>query len=360
MVQEQDQPLNLAMHTQVVPLKTVGNLSASGDALDVTHHLMVYIPPTEVEYHHLTARMLRRVLKLTKGTPDTAVFRKHTLGFVAMADRKLRLTAHIGTQSFTLPKAKRNSQVRMVTSLSLNQLVSDGLLPSSPPFSDQDRLTIPIRYQVEGQTICQSNALVLANKGLSLVSDIDDTVKLSFVEDRKEMLSRTFLRPFEAVEGMSAVYQTIASQFQASVHYVSSSPWQLYEPLESFLKEQKFPVDSIHLRKFTLKDVTLPKKFSPAAKRKRAAIENFLVQFPNRQVILVGDSGEKDPEIYGDIARKFPQQIALIAIRNLKNEQITDFRYEHAWLQVEPSRQLLFDQPDELLNRLEELQNPHE
>jgi phosphatidate phosphatase APP1 len=44
--------------------------------------------------------------------------------------------------------------------------------------------------------------------------------------------------------------------------------------------------------------------------------------------VLIGDSGEKDPEIYTAVARRFPQQVAAIAIREVagkpRRKSLTD------------------------------------
>ena len=39
-------------------------------------------------------------------------------------------------------------------------------------------------------------------------------------------------------------------------------------------------------------------------------------RFPKRRFILIGDSGEKDPEVYREIQRRFPAQVQEIMIRD--------------------------------------------
>ena len=50
---------------------------------------------------------------------------------------------------------------------------------------------------------------------------------------------------------------------------------------------------------------------------KLSVIRALFKTFPQRRFLLVGDSGEHDPEIYGAMARRFPQQVAGIFIRQL-------------------------------------------
>ncbi len=152
--------------------------------------------------------------------------------------------------------------------------------------------------------------------GLSVISDIDDTVKLSDVGDRRELLANTFLRPFQPVPGMVDLYRQWHAE-ETAFHYVSASPWQLAGCLAGFFEESGLPTGSMHMSLFRFKDIT-PLGRIPSKKRsKRRAIEQILRDFPGRRFVLVGDSGEKDPEIYAAVARRFPQQVAAIAIREV-------------------------------------------
>jgi phosphatidate phosphatase APP1 len=101
-------------------------------------------------------------------------------------------------------------------------------------------------------------------------------------------------------------------------HYVSASPWQLVTCLETFLRDAGLPSGSLHLKLFRLKDST-PLRRLPSRKRsKRRVIEQIMADFPRRQFLLVGDSGERDPEVYAAVARRNPQRVAGIAIRQLE------------------------------------------
>lgn len=152
--------------------------------------------------------------------------------------------------------------------------------------------------------------------GISVISDIDDTVKFTNVADRRELLRNTFVREFAAVEGMPEMYRRWQAS-GATFHYVSSSPWQLSDCLCRFLGDAGLPPGSMHLKLFRLKDST-PLGRLPSRKRgKRRTIERILADFPTRRFVLVGDSGERDPEIYASVARRRPDQVAGILIREV-------------------------------------------
>ena len=52
-------------------------------------------------------------------------------------------------------------------------------------------------------------------------------------------------------------------------------------------------------------------------------ITNLMIHLPRRKFILVGDSGEKDPEVYRVIQKLFPDQVLKIYIRDVLGERLT-------------------------------------
>jgi len=153
--------------------------------------------------------------------------------------------------------------------------------------------------------------------GLSVISDIDDTVKETNVANRRELLANTFVRDFRAVPGIVEVYRDWQG-CGVAFHYVSASPWQLAECLDRFLADVGLPSGSLHLKLFRLKDST-PLGRLPSRKRsKRRAIERIMDEFPGRRFLLVGDSGEWDPEVYAAVAKRRADQVAGIAIREIE------------------------------------------
>ena len=153
-------------------------------------------------------------------------------------------------------------------------------------------------------------------QGVSIVSDIDDTIKLTETTSKKRMLANTFLHPFAAVQGMPELYQHW-QQSGCDFHYVSRSPWELYEPLAELCSSSGFPAGSMHLRYFRVSD-EVTKRLRPVRHSAKAGIiAGLLKRMPRRQFVLVGDSGEKDPEIYGFLADRFPEQVAAILIREV-------------------------------------------
>lgn len=182
-----------------------------------------------------------------------------------------------------------------------------------------------------------------------VISDIDDTIKVTSVRDRREMKRNTFCHPFQPVAGMAERYQEWARNSGAGFYYITGSPWQLYRPLEEFRQAHSFPPGAWHMKQLRLRDPqTIRSLFAPQTEHKLAAIQPLLERWPLRPVILVGDSGEQDPEIFATIARRHPQRIARIFIRNSSGELRDSRRYREAFEGIEPAKWQLFTDAAEL------------
>ncbi len=171
---------------------------------------------------------------------------------------------------------------------------------------------------------------LVESTGLSVISDIDDTVKITEIPaGLKVVVRNTFFRDFMAAPEMAKMYQGWNG---ASFHYVSGSPWQLYGPLSQFLFSEKggFPEGTFHMKNVR-KNLMSPntwKDLQEVVTNKNATFEQKVAQiseimqgFPERKFILVGDSGEKDPEVYREIKKRFPDQVQEIRIRDVVDDR---------------------------------------
>ncbi len=167
---------------------------------------------------------------------------------------------------------------------------------------------------------------LIPRTGISVISDIDDTIKHSQVRDKVQLGLNTFFRDFRAAPGMAALYKRWGSAGNVVFHYVSGSPFQLYPDLADFARKDGFPEGSFHLRKFRLKDGSVAEFFGDPLAFKLGVIRPIMGQFRERRFILVGDSGEQDPAVYAQLASEFPN-VAAILIRDVTNEGLDSPRY---------------------------------
>jgi phosphatidate phosphatase APP1 len=143
-----------------------------------------------------------------------------------------------------------------------------------------------------------------------VVSDIDDTVVRSDVTRKVRMLVGIALanaRTRKPFPGVAAFYRALHAGANP-IFYVSKSPWNLYAPLVEYLEAQRLPAGPLLLRDFGWR---MPKA------HKERAIAAILETYPRLPFVLVGDSGERDPEIYAGIVRRFPRRIRAIYIRSV-------------------------------------------
>ncbi|KAJ2657760.1 hypothetical protein IWW48_004367 [Coemansia sp. RSA 1200] len=186
--------------------------------------------------------------------------------------------------------------------------------------SGESRRVIELRGKLYGwpdHRVITGLAHLVEPRGVSVVSDIDDTIKASNITAEKRIVLETaFARPLLAVPGMAALYRHWYQQ-GAEFHYVSNSPWQLYPTLDGFFHRHKFPPGSAHLRSFDPNDLLSIKNYTGTPQLKRDTIGLLFRTFPERKFVLVGDCGEHDLETYAELAREFPGRVLRIYIRDL-------------------------------------------
>ena len=206
---------------------------------------------------------------------------------------------------------------------------------------ESKRIPIDVALPAHDTRRFAGNVFLVPARGITLISDIDDTIKETRVGDLDEVLKQTFCRPFTAISQAAELYRRW-HQAGASFHYISLSPWQLYPPLQDFLRRERFPLGPISMQPFRAKDHTAFDLFLKPFERKLAAVEQVVRRFPKRSFVLVGDSGQKDPEVYGAIARKYRSRIVAIYIRLVQDHESGDARFVEAFRDVEPDRVRLF------------------
>lgn len=157
---------------------------------------------------------------------------------------------------------------------------------------------------------------IIDDAGVSIISDIDDTIKKSSISlGAREIFRNTFIRDLKdlTIEGVREWYGELY-KMGVRFHYCSNSPWQLFPVIATFFRHAGLPPGSLHLKQYS---GMLQGIFEPVAERKKGTLEAILRDFPGRRFILVGDSGEADLEVYTDLAVAHPGRILAIFIRDV-------------------------------------------
>lgn len=161
-------------------------------------------------------------------------------------------------------------------------------------------------------------------EGISVISDIDDTIKHSGIGNgAKDIFRNVFIRELHdlTIEGVKEWYGSMA-QRGVQFHYVSNAPWQLYPVLTNFFALAGLPKGTYHLKQY---NGMLQGIFEPVAERKKGTLDKIMQDFPKRRFILVGDSGEADLELYTEIVLANPGRVLGVFIRDVSTTKQQGF-----------------------------------
>lgn len=144
-----------------------------------------------------------------------------------------------------------------------------------------------------------------------VISDFDDTVAITNVVSRGKFIDAALLQDSDTqpvVKGMSRFYQCLVEQKtpESGLAFVSGSPHQYAGRIAKFLVRNQFPFSGLYLRNLGVN--TLSGYKQPTIRK--------LIKRMKHDVILIGDSGEQDPEVYAEIKRDFPDRVRAIYIRD--------------------------------------------
>jgi phosphatidate phosphatase APP1 len=181
-----------------------------------------------------------------------------------------------------------------------------------------------------GAPVRSTGRVLVPNEArMGIISDLDDTVVHSSATSVLKMawivlLNNAHTRlPFE---GVAAFYEALqrgpdGGRAQNPIFYVSSSPWNIYDVLEDFLDVHGVPEGPLFLKDWS------PTVLGMHRAHKLGIISMLLRIYPELPFVLIGDSGEEDPEIYHQAVREHPGRIRAIYIRDVTTaERDTEVR----------------------------------
>jgi phosphatidate phosphatase APP1 len=149
-----------------------------------------------------------------------------------------------------------------------------------------------------------------------VISDIDDTIvqtnATSLVRMVRSVIRNAASRlPFE---GVSELYQALHAGHNP-LFYVSSSPWNLYDLLHDYMELNGIPHGPMFLQDWGIDEQTLITQSHET--HKLAHIHSLLDYYPELRFVLIGDSGQHDPEIYLRVIQSRPERIVAAFIRDV-------------------------------------------
>lgn len=156
-----------------------------------------------------------------------------------------------------------------------------------------------------------------------VISDIDDTVMHTGVANKAKMVWNLFFQEAQsrlAFPGVAAFYRALhegtSGGEQNPMLYVSRGPWGIYEVLEEFFHLHRIPAGPVlFLREWGIR-MTRPVA-RKATNHKLNLIREMMSVYQGLPFVLIGDSGQRDPEIYSQVVRDFPGRVTAVYIRNV-------------------------------------------
>ena len=155
-----------------------------------------------------------------------------------------------------------------------------------------------------------------------IISDVDDTVIRTRATHRLEMVHTVLFndaksrKPFP---GVAAFYRALEQGPDGRglnpIFYVSRSGWNLYDLLDAFFEVQDVPHGPLFLTDISL--IEPKSKALGQGQDKLTRIRRLLEAYPSLPFVLIGDSGQQDPEVYGTIVREHPGRIRAVYIRDV-------------------------------------------
>ena len=189
----------------------------------------------------------------------------------------------------------------------------------------------PKKIKIEGQI---KNDLISFERTLSaylydvphgIISDIDDTILVTRVRSffkLRLLINSVFINPFrrKPIKNAAEAFHKMLDGFegQSPIVYLSNSPWNIYDYLQAFLLHNAFPIGEVILRDMGIK--VLRSKEIPEY-NKYIEIEKLFIAFKDTTFTLIGDTGEKDFDIYKAILEKHPERVGRIVLNNAGNRK---------------------------------------
>jgi phosphatidate phosphatase APP1 len=207
--------------------------------------------------------------------------------------------------------------------------------PNSPPPTDHPWHDISLELlesMVEEQGPLQKTGKVLippSSSQFAVVSDIDDTIMISNADNFIQFARLTLLnnaRSRAPFAGVGAFYRALQRGAKAPtfnpIFYLSSNAWNLYDFLIAVMETHDIPVGPLFLRDLGIDETKFIKAGHQAHKGEQ--IRHLMEIYPNLPFILIGDSGQKDAEIYRQAVYDSPERVAAIYIRDVTEQQRDD------------------------------------
>jgi hypothetical protein len=220
--------------------------------------------------------------------------------------------------------------------------VSGGILAGNETDKIQ-RMNVYAHGSIEGN----ATAFLVPPQGITILSDIDDILRVTKIYQPKEGLLNSFAKPFEPWMNMPAVYANWSRSLPNSTHfhYLTTTPEQVTRIYMDFIYKT-YPGGSFDTRPLNFSDVKATLSIRDYLLRR------ILATFPQRKFVLVADTSNSDVmKAYPQLAHDFPAQVQCILLRNTSATDPEDkFPYDTSGFKgLDQNKYMFFRTPDDLV-----------
>lgn len=266
----------------------------------------------------IAARIFRELARRPKVTGVDSLLRERLRAFAVEDLAGVAVELELAGQRAIMPKTGADGRFSSVLWLSDEQVVAAlGEAPAGRDSPALDSGPAWLAIELLGGLLehagSRPRVQLLPRRGTIVVCDIDDTIKISQVGQKRQLLANTFLHPYRAVPGMPEVLRSWHAA-GAGFIYLSNSPVPLFSPLAEFIENSNLPPGELCLREFGIRDRSFLQMFD-AVVHKRNALAAMVTRFPEQQLILVGDTGERDPETYAEFVGAHRERVRAVVLR---------------------------------------------
>jgi phosphatidate phosphatase APP1 len=155
----------------------------------------------------------------------------------------------------------------------------------------------------------------------AVISDIDDTVVVTGAASKLRMVWSVLFhdaRSREPFPGVAQLYRAL-QRGRNPIFYVSRSGWNLYDLFDAFMRVHGLPRGPMFLTDLAL--VEPKSRAMGGGEDKLGRIRALLSTYPALRFVLIGDSGQEDPEIYRRIVAEHPGRIRAVYIRDVSGRR---------------------------------------
>jgi len=215
------------------------------------------------------------------------------------------------------------------------------------PYTNQKNITATGEFIVAGK---QSD--------LMIISDVDDTILKSFATNTYLKIKTLVFNNASsrvAFEGVPKLYQNLQANPDGRVNplfFVSGSSWNLYDLLDRFCRTHDIPKAPFFLREMGIDNNMFIQHKTHDFKLNK--IKELLEFYPNIPVVFIGDSGQKDPEVYHKLAMENPGRVKAIFIRQISPGVNDDRKKMIEELKKHDTDLIFVDHSDKIKNYLKQ------